>query len=164
MTHHGDGRDWYGNNWTWWVGYLGHKPAISKQKITNWDSCPNVRPQIFTFSQFSGFKTNLMVFILIMMEYRKLIFFFKILWMGQLSHCHILVKLMVWHFCKLLQWQSLSHHFKSYISTKNVYQFFFQTFSNGTAVLLSHNRDNNGITFSRTVGQLSQKSNFGEIH
>ena len=54
--------------------------------------------------------------------------------MGQLSHCHILVKLMVWHFCKLLQWQeshcdwtSLSHHFKSYISTKNVNHFFFQT-------------------------------------
>ena len=25
--------------------------------------------------------------------------------MGQLSHCHILVKLMVWHFYKLLLWQ-----------------------------------------------------------
>ena len=66
------------------------------------------------------------------------IFFFKKNLVGQLSHCHILVKLKVWHFCKLLQWQeshcdwtSLSHHFKSYISTKNVDQFFFKLFLMG---------------------------------
>ena len=61
LTQHGDGRDWYRHNWIWWVGYLGHKPAISKQKITNWDSCPNVTSQIITFAQCSGFQTNLIV-------------------------------------------------------------------------------------------------------
>ena len=35
----------------------------------------------------------------------KNLFFFNFFLMGQLSHCHILVKLMVWHFYKLLLWQ-----------------------------------------------------------
>ena len=48
---------------------LGTNQLFLSKKITNWDSSPNVTPQIITFAQFSGFKRNLVVFILIIMEY-----------------------------------------------------------------------------------------------
>ena len=40
------------------LGILGTS-CISKQKIINWDSCPNVASQIITFAQCSRAQTNL---------------------------------------------------------------------------------------------------------
>ena len=41
------------------LGILGTNQLFLSKKITNWDSCPNVTPQIITFAQCSGFQTNL---------------------------------------------------------------------------------------------------------
>ena len=102
-------------------------------------------------------------FILIMMENWKIIFFFKKILVGQLSYCHILVKLMVWHFCS-----QKSHHWEKCpiivtLRTKDMIRMlhnpiFFSDFFAGTVVQLSHNSKNDGMTFLQTKVQLRQKS------